>query len=394
MAVNDNVLPFARATGGPATRLVPSRLRDARKAARLSQEGLGDLVGVTRQAISAYERGNKSPEPEAFERLARSLEQPIAFFTNEDSPTFGEYGPRFFRKFGPDTNRRNEACAVLGGWFVQTARYFERFVNYPAVSVPEASPAEPSGRYSQEEIDAAAERCRSTWGLGLGPISNVLALLEAKGIAVCRYELEGDKVEAFSFWNGDRPFIFMSSEKEAGVRIRYDLAHELGHLVLHRWVDESDLTNPKALKGIEGEADRFAAAFLLPRRSFPNEVYTTRLDAFVNLKRRWLVSVQAMIYRCRDLSLIDADQFLNLYKQISFRKWRKREPLDDPSVIPIEQPRLLRRAAEIVLSSGTKHPDEIRADLPLSPRLIEAFCNVTPGVLAQGTAVGFEPTLK
>jgi Zn-dependent peptidase ImmA (M78 family) len=165
-------------------------------------------------------------------------------------------------------------------------------------------PIDERSSYTGDEFDTIAESCRSRWGLGLGPISNVLALLESKGITVCRYELAGERVEAFSYWNGARPFIFMASEKEASARARFDLAHELGHLILHRWVENEELENPKVLKRIENEADRFAAAFLLPRRSFPNEVYTARLEAFINLKRRWIVSVQAMVYRCRDLGLI------------------------------------------------------------------------------------------
>jgi Zn-dependent peptidase ImmA (M78 family) len=131
--------------------------------------------------------------------------------------------------------------------------------------------------------------------------------MESKGIVICRYEMQGENVEAFSFWNGHRPFIFLASEKEAAVRRRYDLAHELGHLILHRWIEQSELEDRAILKAIEGEAYKFAGAFLLPSSSFPNEVYTTRLDAFIPLKQRWKVSIQAMIYRCADLDLIDAD---------------------------------------------------------------------------------------
>lgn len=390
---NNNVLPFPSAA--PGRRLFPSKLRDARKAKRLSQGDLGECVGVTRQSISAYERGEKTPDPDTFTRLASELQQPVAFFTTEDQPLFGESSPRFFRKFGPETARRNDACAVMGTWFVQTAKHLDAFVNYPAVDIPQASPKDTSGRYTPDEIEDIADSCRAQWGLGIGPISNVLALLESKGIVTCRYELVGERVEAFSFWNGERPFIFMSSEKESGVRIRYDLLHELAHLILHRWVEATELENPKILKAIEAEADRFAGAFLLPRKSFPNEVYTTRLDAFVGLKRRWLASIQAMIYRCRDLELIDPDQSLNLYKQISYRKWRTKEPLDDPKIIPIEQPKLLRKAVELVMAGAQKYPDEIFSDLRLNPDLVEAFCNLEPGTLrARQLAHDSGPTLK
>ncbi len=381
MRDENRILPFPNAarTNGLGRRLIPGRLREARKLLRLSQVDLANAIGVSRQAVSAYERGDKNPEPETFEKIARTLNQPVLFFTKEPPETFGEYSVRFYRKFGPDTLRRNEACNVLGEWFVQITRYLDDLVNYPAVSVPEVAPA--GDRYTSEEIEDAAEACRSAWGLGLGPISNVLALLESKGIAVCRYEMTGERVEAFSFWNGARPFVFMASEKESAVRARYDLAHELGHLILHRWIDEQELEDSKTLKQIEAEADLFAGAFLLPRASFPNEVYTLRLDAFLPLKRRWRTSIQAMVHRCGDLGIATPDQALNLYKQISYRKWRTREPLDDPSILPIEQPRLLRKAVEMVLEAGKKHPDELVLDLGLSRETMEALCNLAPNAL-------------
>jgi Zn-dependent peptidase ImmA (M78 family)/transcriptional regulator with XRE-family HTH domain len=387
---------------GPAARalqvgrlLIPSKLRDARKVARLSQTELAVRIGVSRQSVSAYERGDKSPEPTTFQKIADVLAQPVAFFTAGDGELFGAASARFFRKMGPETLRRNEACSVLGDWFVQTAKYLDRYVNYPEPTLPECAPTDSSGRFSFDEINEIALQLRKQWGLGPGPISNMLALIESKGIVVCRYEMEGENVEAFSFWNGARPFVFMASEKEAGVRLRYDLAHELGHLVLHRWIEQSELEDKATLKAIENEADKFAGAFLLPSTSFPNEIYTTRLDAFIPLKERWKVSIQAMVYRCRDLDLIDSDQALNLYKQISFRKWRKKEPLDDPRKIPIEQPRLLRRAVEMVLQSGRKHPEDILNELHLSAQWIEAFCGLDPSTLQYRPPPPYEgPTLK
>lgn len=374
--------PSAARAAQAGRRLIPARLIDARKAARLNQTELSERIGVTRQAVSTYERGEKVPEAETFARICAVLAQPAAFFTTEDAPVFGDYSVRFFRKFGPDTVRRNEACAVYTRWFVQAAKYLDAHVNYPAVEISHVAPADPSGRYSEEEIEIAAEECRQRWGLGLGPISNVIALVESKGVAVCRYQIENERIEAFSFWNGDRPFIFCASDRESGTRARFDVAHELGHLILHRWIEPEELENPKTLKLIEREADRFAGAFLLPRKSFPNEVYSPRLDAFLDLKRRWHVSIQAMVYRCSDLGVIDEYQFTNLYKQMSFRKWRAREPLDDPQNNPLEQPKLLRRAIEMIVNGKRLHPDEISADLPFNRATLETLCNLPPGFLS------------
>jgi Zn-dependent peptidase ImmA (M78 family)/transcriptional regulator with XRE-family HTH domain len=393
---DNNVVHFPSAgrAAHPGRRLIPARLRDARKALRMTQDELGGLTGVTRQAISAFEAGSKSPDSDTFGKIVGALMQPYAFFTNEDRPTFGECGPYFFRKAGPETIRRNDACSVLGNWFVQTVHYLGDFVNYPAVDLLDATTAQSDSRYTGDEIEGAAFDCRNQWGLGLGPISNMVALMESKGVAICRYEIEGERVDAFSFWNGDRPFVFMASEKDAGVRRRFDAAHELGHLILHKWIEREELADPKTLKRIEAEADRFAGAFLLPRKSFPNEVYTARLDAFLDLKRRWAVSVQAMIYRCRDLALIDDDQFTNLYKQISYRKWRSKEPLDDPSIIRIEQPKMLQKAAMMLVESGKKHPDEICAEIALDPQMLATFWNVPPELFAGAQQDNSTPTLK
>ena len=116
----NNIVHFpqtARTT--PGRFVIPGRIRDARRALRWSQQQLADAIGKTRQLISAYESAKKAPEPETFALLASVLQQPAHYFTVADKPTFGNITPHFFRKRGPDTDRRNEACAVLGVWFAQ-----------------------------------------------------------------------------------------------------------------------------------------------------------------------------------------------------------------------------------------------------------------------------------
>lgn len=387
----DNVVQFPAARSTRSGRLlIPARLRDARKFMRLSQEELGEKTGVTRQAISQFERGERSPEAETFAAIVEVLEQPPGFFTTEEAPVFGAYSTRFYRKFGSDTARRRESSDTYAEWFVQIAKTFDDLVNYPPANIPEYDVNE----FGEDGIDEIAEKVRADWGLGLGPISNMLALLETNGVLACRYEMTGEKVEAFSFWNGNRPFILMASEKKAGARTRFDLAHELGHLVMHRHVDSAEIEDKGFLKEVERQADRFAGAFLLPKHSFPNEVFTPRLDAFVDLKRRWRVSIQAMIYRCSDLGIFDDAQILNMRKQVSFRKWRTQEPLDDPAIIPLENPRLLSKAFDLIAQGGRMGMEKIISSVQISPRLIEAMCNLPNGSLAGSDPPYILPTLK
>lgn len=394
----NNILKFPQAAP-PAQSgrlLIPARLNEARLAARLTQTELASRVGVSRQAISSYELGEKSPEPIVLNRISVVLGQPVRFFTKAEHSTFGQKSPNFFRKKGVDTKRRNQACEVYSIWFSASVFAFNHIANFPKVDLPSFEPENSTAvGYSEEEIECHAEQVRKHFGLGLGPISNVIRLLETKGILICRLEMPNEKIEAFSYWSGERPFVFLASDKKSAVRRRFDVAHELAHLCLHRWVGEDELEDPVRLKQIEAEADHFAGAFLLPRKSFPNEIYTPRVEAFIDLKARWRVAIQAMIYRCKDLGLFDDRQIVNMYKQISYKNWRTVEPLDSGNqAIAFEEPLLLRRIAELVFASGRYKIDEMKADISFSDEVLEQFLGLESGSLRDQLPESWEPTLK
>ena len=398
MAANENILRFPNAARdeSPGRLLIPERMVEARIACRLNQTELANAIGVTRQAVSSYEQGTKKPDPTTMVAIADRLRQPISFFTRGQPETFGPSSVNFYRKVGADTKRRNAACAAYADWLGQAAYAFNDLVNYPVVSIPSFEPKESgANRYTEDEIEDIAETVRDSFGLGLGPISNVVRLLESKGVIVCRIVIPEEKIEAFSFWRGERPFVFLASEKESAARSRLDAAHELGHLCLHRWVGSEEIEDPKILKEIEKEADRFAAAFLLPRKSFANEIYSPRLMAFVDLKRRWKVSIQAMVYRCKTLGIFDEQQVTNLYKQISAKKWRTREPLDGLGGLPLEQPLLLSKVASMVLEAGRMKSDRLQSVLGLSPGWIEDLTGLPKGSLSsEPIEADISPTLK
>ena len=324
--------------------------------------------------------------------LARALGQPISYFTRGQRPVFGDLSANFFRKVGPDTKRRHLACEVYARWLVETASVFAPVVTFPEVALPRFEPASGSHTYEDDEIELVASRVRESFGLGVGPISNVVRLLEAKGVVVARIAVPKEKIEAFSFWSGPRPFVFLASDKNSAAKSRYDAANELGHLVMHRWVSAEEIADKERLTQIEHEADRFAAAFLLPSKSFPNEVYVPRAAAFVELKRRWKVSIQAMIYRCKDLGVFDEHQITKLYKQVSYNKWRTSEPLDGE--LPLEQPVLLSKIVSLAIESGRRTPSAVTTELAFDPAYIEQLAALPPGYLTPPNQAEFEPILK
>ncbi|WP_337192667.1 ImmA/IrrE family metallo-endopeptidase [Novosphingobium silvae] len=187
----------------------------------------------------------------------------------------------------------------------------ERF-NLPAADVPTMSE-----NASPEE---AAQIVRASWGLGQQPISNMVKLLEAKGVRVFSLSEETNSVDAFSCWRGDQPFAFLNTFKSAE-RSRFDAAHELGHLVMHRH------GAPQDSKQAESEADRFASEFLMPADDVRSRIrHVTCVEDLIRLKLRWGVSVAALNYRVNKLGLASEWQNRSLNIEIARRGYRKNEP--------------------------------------------------------------------
>jgi Zn-dependent peptidase ImmA (M78 family)/DNA-binding XRE family transcriptional regulator len=367
----DNVTLFNRLS----PRVIPERITEAREALALTMADLGRAVGVSRQAISYYETGAKQPEADVLTQLGQALKQPISYFTTERPPGHGRSGTVFFRSFVSKTKATNKKCHIYKDWLDQMTFYLGDMVRLPRVALPSGAPSDPSGSYSKEEIEQFATQCRRMWGLGDGPIANLLLLLESKGIVVARTDFANAALDAFSCWIGSRPFIFLSSDRTA-VRSRFDAAHELAHLILHQGITTEQMEDLATHNRVEKEANLFAGAFLLPRSVFRYEVHSTRLNSFLTLKKRWRVSVAALVERCKNIRIIDDYQYQKLRKLMSHYGYIRKEPLDDE--LEFEEPTVLRRSIELVLSKGAKGAAEILADLRLSPEAICAISGASP----------------
>lgn len=360
-------------------KVVPVRIREARKARRLRVKELAAKVEVSHAAISGYESGNISPNPEVLIRLANTLNVPLRFFLLPSESFSPSAEAVFFRSFKSATKLAREACEVETQWTHNIHKYLVAMVNLPEVNLPNIAEADSQNILEDQDIETIAQKTRRVWGLGDGPLSNVIALLERNGITVVFKNFGVANIDAFSYWQGDKPFIVLGKDKQSAVRSRFDAAHELGHLIMHRSITSDELEDKKTLSRIEKEANRFASAFLMPASTFSQEIYTTRLNYFIELKKRWLVSIQAMIYRCDNLGIFSTEQILNMRRQVSARHMRKKEPLDNE--IPLEEPTLLRKSIEIVLESQVKSPAEMINDLSISASDIETICGLEQGQL-------------
>lgn len=328
---------------------------------RVTQVQLASMVGVSPATISKWRAGSQAPEREALERLANVVNVTPEWFTR---PLSDKTSPPLFRS---NASAHVAARAMLEArleWAQEVAAALMEFVDYPDLNLPVRQYSDPE-EITSEDIERAAAECRDMWHLGRAVVQDLALAVEGAGIIVIREETGIAQIEGLSAWSGKlgRPMILLSADKDNGYRSRFDLAHELGHLVLHRHIthpNERDRHN-----ALEKQAHRFAGAFLLPAETFAAEIkIPPTLDDLLLLKRRWGVSVAAMIMRLRALDLLNDDAALVLFKRRSARWGAKSEPGDEDR--KPERPRLLRRTIDLLTNEGVMPSEAIPRHLGLS----------------------------
>jgi Zn-dependent peptidase ImmA (M78 family)/transcriptional regulator with XRE-family HTH domain len=356
---------------------VGARLTEAREARGITITALSELVHVSRQSITQYEKGEQTPGPETLTRLAMALAVPAHYFL-KPLPTIDD-GTVFFRSMSAATKSARKRATVYLGRLYEIAAEVEEYVELPPVDIPRIDiPVDPL-KIEQEQIEDIAVKVRRAWSLGDGPISNIVWLMENHGIVVSRLSLDAETLDGLSRWINGRPYVLLTTDVSAA-RSRFDAAHELGHLLLHRHVSQKQLNSSELFKFFESQAHRFAAAFAFPATAFAREAYPLRLDHFVSLKSRWRLSIKMMISRARDLRLITEDQAAGMYRSYSYRKWHGCEPLDD--VLPAEQPRLLDKAMQTLIDGEACTPDGLAYTIGLEEREIVRVAGVARGRLS------------
>jgi Zn-dependent peptidase ImmA (M78 family)/transcriptional regulator with XRE-family HTH domain len=337
------------------------RLTEIIEARKMTRAELSQSLQVSRQAVSQYEKGQRRPSGNVMFRMARILGVPLHFFLGGEVMEVS--GPVFFRSMAAATKSARVCAKRRYAWAKKVVKCVREFVEFPRVNFPRFKVPHDPIALTDEEIERIALETRRFWGLGEGPISNVVWLLENNGAIVVRQDLPVKTLDAFSEWSkeDDTPYFVLGAGKGSAVRSRLDAAHELGHMVLHRHARK--LQNSDVFRKMEEQAYYFAGAFLLPARSFEKDIMMPTLRALVLAKAKWKVSIGAMIKRMGHLCLLSPAREQRMFANYSRRGWRTNEPLDDE--IEMEEPRFIRRSFDLLIKNGVIGADDLESRLGL-----------------------------
>ena len=336
-----------------------SELRLARTFHGLALDELAARVDKTRQYLHKLETGAASPTEQLLHQLAIALQVDTAFFSRNRQLILSEDQFHFRKLFTTRAGVKQVAMA-RGEMVSRLVGYLDDELKLPTVRIPEVEAPR-----TQEDIERAAELCRAKWELGLGPIAHMNRLAENVGAVVTSFSSLSKDIDALSIAL-QRPIIVRNDAKESICRQRFDIGHELGHVVLHKGVNTGDRTT-------ESQANRFASALLIPRtmmaKLFPKP-RGTRLDwvGIREFKLTWKVSKAAILYRARQLDLISDDQYRT--GAITLRRTGEASGEREDNLIPNEQPELLARSFDVLAKKKSLYADDVARAQNISPELL------------------------
>ncbi len=365
------------------------RLKKARTYRGITVAELAERINCQRQTVSMYENNKSNPiDDDVVKRIAKELAFPVKFFLENGTQIIT--GSTYFRAL-LTTNKKYRAEQVQKMEFLaEIYSFLQEYIEFPKLILPNCTNKTP---------EEAALLLREVWGLGLKPIENIIYEVEQRGILVTTFSTSTDDIDAFSqmVTITGKPFYMIgySNNKTSAARIHFDIAHELGHICLHEWSEDVEALEKPDFKKREEEAHRFASAFLLPKETYKIDAIRTplRIPDYTQLKRKWKVSIQAMIRRSYSLGIISMEEYQMMIRTLQRRGLRKEEPLDDELITA--SPSLLKTAVMMLLNENVftakEFMDELSFsyNLSLEPEEVEYLLNLPRNTLGINKILNF-----
>ncbi len=323
---------------------------------------LSEKVGCSKQFLSRVENGGEVASHKLVTSLAEVLQVLPDFFYESDPLPITDEQCHFRKQLTTKVALRQQARAQ-GDMFKRFVCVLDEHLELPTYNIAEGASS------TTEEIESAADNCRKKWGLGWGPVSNIIRLAESVGAVCIHLPNLANDIDALSFATR-RPLIALNSVDRSACRSRFGVAHELGHLALHIGVLTGDRLT-------ENQANRFAGSFLMPRASFAAECRAilrgSRLSwpAISSLKLRWGASKAAIIYRAHQLGVLSDEQARSGF--IYLRRHGEALSEHEDHLVEQEHPEIIHDSLQLLKSEFGLSINSIANEMRVSEQLLEQF---------------------
>lgn len=359
------------------------RLKSARLYRGLTIAELAENIGISKQAISQFEKKNDSePKSDTLFKLSTTLRFPIEYFYQESNITVGNM---YFRSLSSTTskerNAQRERIKILSSIYLG----IEAYIKFPSLNLPMVDDE------SAEDVELLAKKIRTHWNLGNAPIRNIIDIMERNGIIVCSSTLNTQHIDAYSQIVHMEAFpvaiVVLGNDKESAFRRNFNAAHELGHLLLDAYYDVNELSKQE-YREMEDKMNCFAGALLVPKEMYLPDLQTrsrTDIEHYIRLKRKYHVSAAALIVRAKQLGGITYSQYQYLMKMLSQKGYRTQEPGDKET--PLVKPRYLQAAMKMIIEEDGITGDEFlktisQCGCSISEDMVEETLNLPEGYLS------------
>ena len=353
----------------------------------LTRGQLAEEIGITEQAIWQYENGYTSPKLEIINTLKVIFNVKASYFYNMDLLDNEEFGNIQAHHIAYRSETINSMSKTRSEWmhirFLDVfLKKIETKISYPANLLLELR--RETLQYLQQnphveresQIKYVANLARHAIGLPRDSNQGLLFYMEKGGAFVFEKEI-GQTIDAYSLWTeDDRPYIMLGTIKKSASRRNFDLAHELGHLLLHYKV-EFNMQDRKSYRDLEDEANSFASEFLLPE-AFEEDckriVKVSNPDAYLDLKQKWEVSLQAMARKVYRLGFMEYQQYRYFFMSINKKGYKTIEPLDNEIVI--SRPSKIKSLLQLLFEKGIYSVSSLMDDLKVDQHFLTKITGI------------------
>lgn len=313
--------------------LNPLMVMVARESRGFSQTAIAKRVGIEQGTWSKIENGLLEPSDELAQKMAEELDYTVELL--REDLDFKQLPLSFFRKQKRVPQKVAKGIRAEINILRLQAKKMMAEAELPTLRLLHRD----AGSGTEGAVDAARE-LRLHWHVPPGPVQNLTRLLEDNGVMVAHRDFGDERVDAISIYDPEDslpPVVLLSPELPPD-RYRFTLAHELAHVILHH-----HQAIPNEHVDIEAQAHAFAAEFLMPAREIRGHFSKVTLHSLANLKTYWGTSMQALLYRAKELGKVSPRNQRYLWMQMGKAGYRTQEPV----AIPPERPTLFKELVEV-----------------------------------------------